>query len=43
MEVNDSPEKSTHLYHPHLYKETLSANIGVLNNYSEDAPQVADT
>ena len=23
VEVNDSPEKSAHLFHPHIYKETL--------------------
>ena len=34
--VNDSPEKAAHLYHPHLYKETLSANGPLLNTYSSD-------
>lgn len=33
--VNDSPEKAAHLYHPHLYKETVSANEALLNTYSQ--------
>jgi len=35
--VNDSPEKAAHLYHPHLYKETVSANEALLNTYSHSA------
>lgn len=33
--VNDSPEKAAHLYHPHLYKETVSTNEALLNTYSQ--------
>ena len=35
MTVNDSPEKAAHLYHPHLYKESLVASEPILNSYSE--------
>ena len=35
VEVNDSPQKASHLYHPHIYRETLQANEELLNKYSE--------
>lgn len=34
VEVNDSPERSQHLFHPHLYKEQLVANAPILNSYT---------
>lgn len=34
VELNDSPVKSAHLYHPHLYKEVL-VNQSLLDKYGE--------
>lgn len=42
VEVQDSPQKSAHLYHPHLYKETLTANQTLLNQYG-NMPNPADS
>lgn len=41
VEVNDSPEKAAHLYHPHLYREQLNANTALLSKYAESKDSIS--